>query len=343
MRFPLGGSWGNTIAQCERENTMCGLRVFAASIAVLGLAGTATSQSSDPVSQKAAVYMTYQSDADEVSATPFRSTSDIDAALAKLGGYNADQLTRGWVSYSALVASQDPEFREKVRDIEAYYGRDRVISSFASGGGYARSLEGGDNAVGSAIGATDRDLPRLYTAAAVVKEQGYTLQSHGWAKSRIRDSNRRANDLKFLQGRGNSASDMILAALIAPHGETPLADPAVTNAVAAVSDVTTAVRLPAFMTAGLTPSNRQRVRGGKEPVANQIASLAALRIIGAEGVDDARLNRVMLEPSIQRCMQMQNLQLQGCVAGVGVEFEVPHCISQHALSEIADCLGDVYR
>jgi len=52
---------------------------------------------------------------------------------------------------------------------------------------------------------------------------------------------------------------------------------------------------------------------------------------------------VMLEPSVQSCMKMQNLQLQGCVAGVGQEYEVPHCISQHALAEIADCLGAVYK
>lgn len=321
---------------------MSALRVVAAAIAVMGLAGGASAQSHDPVSQKAALFMTYQSDADDVSGKPFRSTTDIDNALATLGGYNADQLTRGWISYSALVASQDPEFRSKVRDIEAYYGRDTVMSAFASSGGYARSLDGGDNAVSRAIGATDRDLPRLYTAAAVVKEQGYTLQSHGWAKSRIRDSTSRANNLKFLQGRGGTPSDLILAALVAPQGDAPSTDPAVVTAVAAASEVATAVRLPGFMTSGFTVG-RHQVRSGKEPVANHIASLAALRIMGADGVDDARLNRVMLEPSVQRCMRMQNLQLQGCVAGVGVEFEVPHCISQHALSEIADCLGDVYR
>ena len=78
-------------------------------------------------------------------------------------------------------------------------------------------------------------------------------------------------------------------------------------------------------------------------MANQIASVAALRILGADAVDEARLSRVMLEPSVQSCMKMQNLQLQGCVAGVGQEFEVPHCISQHALAEIADCLGAVYK
>lgn len=323
---------------------MAAVRIFAAVLAVAGLAGVSIAQSKDPVSEKAAVYMTYQSDADKVGGSPFKSSGDIDAALETLGSYNADQLTRGWISYSALVASQDPDFRANVRDIEAFYGRDRVVNSFASGGGYARSLKGGDDAVGSAIAVTDEDLARLYSTAAIVKEQGYSLQGYGWAKSRIRDGGRRAENVKLLQGSGKAADNLILAALVAPSA-TPLSDTnaaGVTTAVATASDVATAVRLPTFLTGNFT-GGKKKVKYGKEPVANQIASVAALRILGADSVEEARLSRVMLEPSVQSCMKMQNLQLQGCVAGVGQEFEVPHCISQHALAEIADCLGAVYK
>lgn len=323
---------------------MAAVRIFAAVLAVAGLAGVSIAQNKDPVSEKAAVYMTYQSDADKVGGKPFKSSGDIDAALETLGSYNADQLTRGWISYSALVASQDPDFRANVRDIEAFYGRDRVVNSFANGGGYARSLKGGDDAVGSAIAVTDEDLARLYSTAAIVKEQGYSLQGYGWAKSRIRDGGRRAENVKLLQGSGKAADNLILAALVAPSA-TPLSDTnaaGVTTAVATASDVATAVRLPTFLTGNFT-GGKKKVKYGKEPVANQIASVAALRILGADSVEEARLSRVMLEPSVQSCMKMQNLQLQGCVAGVGQEFEVPHCISQHALAEIADCLGAVYK
>ena len=68
-----------------------------------------------------------------------------------------------------------------------------------------------------------------------------------------------------------------------------------------------------------------------------------MRVIGAGSVDQVRLAKVMMEPAVQSCLKMQNLQLQGCVAGVGQEFELPHCISQHTLTEVADCLGNVYK
>lgn len=320
---------------------MAVLRGIAAVFMMAGLAGGSVAQGADPVSERAAVYMTYQSNADDIGARPFKSTKDIDEALATLGSYNADQLTRGWISYSALIASQDPDFRANVRDIEAFYGRDRVVSSFATGGGYARSLKGGDNAVSAAIGVTDTDLPRIYSSAAIVREQGYTLQSHGWAKSRIRNSQQRAENVRLLQGQGQSADNLILAALTGPSVNTS-GDASLVNAVATAGEVASAVRLPAFMNEGFT-GGRKKVNYGKEPVANQIASVAALRILGADSVDQTKLSRVMLEPSVQGCMRMQNLQLQGCVAGVGQEFEVPHCISQHALKEIADCLGAVYK
>ena len=316
--------------------------VIAALICGFGVSGMAAAQATDTISENAAVYMTYQSDADEVAATPFKSAGDIDSALNTLGSYNADQLTRGWMAYSALVASRDPEFSATVRDIEAFYGREPVMKSFAAGNNYARSLKGGDNAVGGAIAVTDGDLPKIYSNAAVIKEQGYSLQGYGWAKSRIRDGGKRAEAVKLLQGKAKPADSLIVSALT---DTAPLSDGAkagIINAAANAEDVAGAVRLPAFLTTGFT-GNRQKVKYGKEAVANQIASLAAMRVIGANSVDQARLAKVMMEPGVQSCLKMQNLQLQGCVAGVGQEFELPHCISQHTLSEVADCLGSVYK
>lgn len=316
--------------------------VIAALICGFSVSSGALAQASDTISENAAVYMTYQSDSDDVAAKPFKSAGDLDSALNTLGSYNADQLTRGWMAYSALVASQDPEFSATVRDIEAFYGREPVMKSFAAGNNYARSLKGGDNAVGGAIAVTDGDLPRLYSNAAVIKEQGYSLQGYGWAKSRIRDGGKRAETVKVLQGKAKPADNLIVAALTGPAPLSDTTKTGVINAAATADDMAGAVRLPAFLTTGFT-GNRQKVKYGKEAVANQIASLAAMRVIGANSVDQTRLSKVMMEPGVQSCLKMQNLQLQGCVAGVGQEFELPHCISQHTLTEVADCLGSVYK
>ncbi|MCD8491806.1 MAG: hypothetical protein LRY51_07825, partial [Geovibrio sp.] len=68
-------------------------------------------KSGDVISSSAAVYATYQSEVTDVKAKPLGSANDIDNALNSLGGHNPDQLSKGWISYSALIASQDPEYR----------------------------------------------------------------------------------------------------------------------------------------------------------------------------------------------------------------------------------------
>ena len=158
--------------------------VIAALVCGLGLTGGATAQAADPISENAAVYMTYQSDSTKVADKPFKSAGDIDSALDTMGAYNADQLTRGWMAYSALIASQDREFASTVRDIESYYGREAVMKSFAAGNSYARSLKGGDDAVGqSAEGQRfDPDLARTPQGGeeeAFPAEQGRLDLAHG--------------------------------------------------------------------------------------------------------------------------------------------------------------------
>jgi len=315
--------------------------VIAALLCGAGLVTGASAQVADPISESAAIYMTYQSDAEEVAAKPFKSAGDIEAALGTMGAYNADQLSQGWLAYSAMIAAQDREFAAKVRDIYAFYGSG-ALKSFAKGDGYARSLEGGDNAVGAAVAVTKTDLSKIYTSAAVVKEQGYSLQGYGWAKARIHNGNERSRTVQALQLKGQKADNLIVTALTKAAPLSSDTKAGVINVAATADEVAGAVRLPAFLTSGFT-GNREKVKFGKEGVADQIASLAALRVIGTDAVDQARLKTVMTERSTQSCLKMENLELQGCVASVGQQFEVPHCISSHAMAEVADCLGSVYK
>ena len=85
---------------------------------------TEDKKTGDASSESAAVYATYQSEVTDVKTKPLSSAGDIDHALNSLGGHNPDQLSKGWISYSALIASQDPEYRAAVRDIADFYGRD---------------------------------------------------------------------------------------------------------------------------------------------------------------------------------------------------------------------------
>ena len=332
---------------------MNSIRMIGALVVAMGLAVGASAQtgetdeqkSGDVISSSAAVYATYQSEVTDVKAKPLGSANDIDNALNSLGGHNPDQLSKGWISYSALIASQDPEYRAAVRDIADFYGRDAMMNGLANDVRYARQLNGGDNAVSAALAATEADSRRLTTAAAYVKEQAYSLQASGWAKAKIGNSRAKATSLDKIQRAGIPASDGLVSAFSAADIDGVLTQAGVAGAPSLwdnVSSAASAVRFPAAVTSGLN-LNRKRVKYGKEPVADQIATLAAFRVLGTDAATPAQMSSAMTERDTRGCMNMANLNLQQCVAAANQQYEVPFCIGEHALADVGKCIGGVYQ
>ena len=325
---------------------MKSIRMIGTAVVALGLAMGASAQSGDPISESAAVYGTYQSDVTDVKEKPFASAKDIDHALNSLGGHNPDQLSKGWISYSALIASQDPEYRAAVRDIASFYGNDALLTGLKNDVRYARQLSGGDNAVSSSLAATEADSQRLSATAAYVKEQAYSLQGSGWAKAKIGNSGAKATRLNSIQTVGTPARGQLISAFSASDIDSILAGAGRSGAPSLwdnVSGAADAIRFPAAVTSGLGLSKKKRVQYGKEPVADQIATLAAYRILGQTAASSSQVNSALAERETRGCLNMANLNLQQCVAAANQQYEVPFCIGEHALADVGQCIGGVYQ
>ncbi|MEE2920832.1 MAG: hypothetical protein VYC38_03640 [Pseudomonadota bacterium] len=307
---------------------------------------SAAASAPDPISKSAAVYGTYQSDVTDVKDRPFASAKDIDSALNALGGHNPDHLSKGWIAYSALIASQDPEYRAAVRDIESFYGSDVLLTGLKNDVRYARTLSGGDNAVSMSLAATEADSRRITSTAAFVKEQAYSLQGAGWAKAKIGNSGALANRLNSIQTVGTPARQPLINAFNAANIDSVLANAGRAGAPSLwdnVSGAADAVRFPAAVTSGLGLTQKKRVKYGKEPVADQIATLAAYRILGETAASSSQVNSAMAERETRGCLNMANLNLQQCVAAANQQYEVPFCIGEHALADVGQCIGGVYQ
>lgn len=334
------------------------LKLAIAAIAGLGFAGlsataqivsqpsqpTATPAASpsagvnDPLSRAAAVYATYHGDVTDVKTKGFGNAGDIDRSLTNLGGHNPDLLTQGFLSYSALVASQDPEYRAALRDQESYYGRQMLLDGLKNDVRYARSLNGGDGAVVSSLSAVSADSRRLIGAAAYVKEQAYSLQGAGWAKGKVGDSNAIANGLLASTQRGIPARGAMVRAMSSPeiNGVLTQAGQAGSPSVwESVTSAASAIRVPTFVSKFGT---KKRIAYGQEPIADRISTLAAYRILNAEA---APMRTAMSERTTKGCLNMANLNLQQCVAAAHKHYEVPFCIGEHALSDVGKCIGKV--
>ena len=309
------------------------------SIGVAAVAQVATPES-DAISDSAAVYATFQADVTDVKTTTFGSTDDIENSLRNLGGQNPNQLTSGFIAYSALVASQDPTFRAAVQDIEGFYGRESLLIGLTNDVRYARSLDGGTSAVTSSLGAISADSRRLRGAGAFVKEQAYTLQSASWATRRFSNKSGILDYLGSNTGRPVSAD--LRAALSDASIDTALFQAGQNGAPSlwdGVSNAAGAIRFPSLNIA--YSGQTERVAAGREQVADQIATLAAFRVLGSDAVHENTVRQSMDDRQTRGCIQTARLNLQQCVAAVRNTDEVPFCIGEHALTEIGDCIGEI--
>lgn len=300
-----------------------------------------TVQKNDPLANAAALYATYQGEVTDVKSNGFASAGDIENSLNNLGGHNPEQLTQGWMAYSALVAAQNTEFRAAVRDIEGYYGREMLMTGMQNDVRYARTLGGGNAAVNQALSAVNADSRRLAGAAAYVKEQAYSLQGAGWAKGRVGNSQTTATNLFASTQSGIPARGAMLTAMQSPNINTVLQQAGRSGAPSvweSVSGAANSIRVPSVVSSF---SQSQRIARGKEPIADRITTLAAYRILNADPSVASSMRQAMSERETQGCLNMANLNLQQCVAAAHKHYEVPFCIGEHALSDIGKCIGKV--
>jgi len=287
-------------------------------------------------------YATYQTDVTETSQRPLGSAIDIEDALTNLGGHNAQQLSSGFISYSALVASQDPEFRAAVRDIEGFYGRDSLLLGLRNDVRYARTLEGGNSAVTSALNSVSADAAHIRGAGAYVKEQAYSLQGAGWAKARIGNSDSLIQQIQSSARAGRPVDSGIRLAFASQDMGAVLVRAGQSGAPSLWANVSNAAGAVRFPTLDIGYSGRSaRIRAGKEPIADRIATLAAYRVLGSDAASAPEVRTAMRETSTRNCINMAQLNLQQCVAAAHKQYEVPFCIGEHALTDVGDCIGDV--
>jgi len=305
-------------------------------------AGAGAASDPDPISEGAAVYATFHSDVSDVRNRPLASASDIETTLTNLGGQNPDKLSSGWLAYSAMITAQDPKYRESVRDIASFYGEESLRLGLRNDVRYARTLDGGTDAVTSALGATEADSRRLSGAGAYVKEQAYSLQGTSWAKARVPNTDALINRMRTTAIAGRPVPSEINTAFGQTDIDAILSRAAGNSSESLWDGVTEAAGAVKFPDLSLGYSGRDpRIRAGKEPVADKIATLAAYRILGAEETSAADMRNALKERTTKNCLNMAQLNLHQCVAAAHKQYEVPFCIGEHALTDVGECIGDV--
>ncbi len=320
---------------------------------VLPLSATAQTPEEDSprvLQSAAAAYAEYQGEVSNISKKPLGGEKELDTALDTFGGQNANQLSSGWISYSALIASQNEEFAASIRDIDGFYGRDRVMTGMRNDVGYARTLPGGENALQMALAVNQKDAGRISSAAAFVKDQAYKLQDVSWGKQRLRNADATVNKLKVSSTTVRPIADAAQKFFATPDLDIVLAS---ANATAHQESVWDKISLftasaPAAALSTIQPvttaqHTSMRVDPRREGTANRIVTLAAFQVLDAAKTNESDVKAAMKDRPTHDCIDWSQVQLRACVSAAYTRADLSFCLAEHAIGDQGACFAGVTK
>ncbi|HVY88001.1 MAG TPA: hypothetical protein VG942_03985 [Hyphomonadaceae bacterium] len=334
-------------------------KLLCAAALTIALAVPALAQAPAPADRllpsTAAAYAQYQGEVSNIMAKPMANAADVDKALNTFGSPNPDQLSSAWISYSAIVAAQNKDFADAVRDIDSYYGRDRVMTGMRNDVGYARTLKGGEKALQDALVVNAKDSSRISAAGAFVREQAGKLNTIAWGKSRVKDPQANAVKLKTDALLVRPVTDAAKKLFTGPDLNTMLASvsPQSDKSIWDKISVFTA-SAPATALSTLSPvvvaQPTMKVDPKHVGTANRIVTLAAFHVIEAEKSNQDDVKAAMSDKTTTGCIDWAQMQLQACVSAAFTRSEISYCLARHGLQlagetqpSIGACFSDLAK
>lgn len=280
----------------------------------------------DPLMRNAETYAAFHEDVGEAGRRELRSGADLDATMDALAQYyDGDRLVDAQIAYAALVAAQHPEFIDAVRAVADYYGAGVARSALMDDPVYVTGFMGADVAQEAVFGAINEDVASIEAVGARYRQAAYDLQSETWAGRRARDRETRLQALEtaadrlevnFRLSESNASTEAPLGSASSMFTErAPAGVPVLPELQVTVGEQQ------------LEPDERR---------IGQMLAVAALQSI--EDGDMTALDRMLANPSVERCITWARLTMAQCIAAGHFKYEDSFCIAEHALMDVAECL-----
>ena len=286
----------------------------------------------------AATYADYQGKVSDIMTKELGSSAELEKALDVFGAPNLGQLSSGWVSYSGILAAQNTDFVKEVRNIDNYYGRERLMLGLERDLGYARTLKGGEQALQNVLAANTRDSGRLSSAGAFVKEQSYKLQKVGWGKERVKNPDAVLQSMKVSTQASKPVTDAVSKLFAGPDLDAMLttiaASPTTADSLWDKFSVI-AVNAPGKALGTVSPlavaQPDYKIAPQFNGTANRMVTLAALHAIDAEKTNGEQVKATMSDPMSRQCLEEAQQYLYGCVSTAYTKYEMTFCLARHGL------------
>jgi hypothetical protein len=323
-RFP------RAILRRSRRPALAAALILGAAASTTVAADTLAQPRQTALERRAAEYVRFRTDVAAVEATPFDSAKTTREAHLRLSAHDSMALSSGWVAYAALVAADTPEFAEALeKEVKArkdrktgLAGRDAFLAKLAADPSYPRKLPGAREAMNRVLAVTAQDATRFAALGEAFKEQAYAMQRTSWGKSRIASSQQRLSEAAAY-ARSRPATPV-------PAFQASAKGGVVAPMLASVDEAWA----PDWGAQG-------RARGNDEPnaqvILDRVLNLAARYAVGE--VNEKLVDVYAKNDRAERCLSMASLTLRQCIAATRAPYEEAFCLGEHALNDVAGCIG----
>lgn len=273
--------------------------------------------------RRAADYIRFREDVAAIEATPFTSANATREAHKRLSAHESKDLSGGWVAYAALVAADSPAFAEALKkEVDGRNGRDDFMAKLSADPSYPRKMKGAKEAIESVLKMTAQDTARFAALGEAFKTQAYAMQKTSWGKSRIASSAERLSEAdSYARSRPGATAPMLEIST----------SKGVTAPVLATAD---GVWAPNWGAAGAPGANAEP---NAQVIVDRVLNLAARYAVG--GVNEKLVSVYAKNDRADQCLAMATLTLRQCIAATRAPYEEAFCLGEHALNDVADCIG----
>lgn len=311
-------------------------RAMASAVSILAFAATSgvsaesLAQPRDTALERAAAdYVRFREDVAVIEATPFNSAETTREAHRRLSAHKADDLSKGWVAYAALVAADTPAFREALekevsskKKVDGLAGADAFFAKLAADAAYPRQLNGADEAMARVLAMTMQDAARFTSLGEAFKEQAYAMQKTTWGKAKIPASSARLSEAEsYARSRAPAA-----APTLASVTEKGVTAPGLATGVAAWN--------PEW---GKSAGAGRMTEANAQVIMNRVLNLASRYAVS--GVNDKTVAVYARNDKSNSCLSFATLTLKQCIAATRAPYEEAFCLGEHGLNDVASCLG----
>lgn len=258
----------------------------------------------DKMVESAAHYQKFSLGLTKAVSSQMKTPRQIKNLLRGLRYREAGKLSQGWMSHRALVAAQDPGFKNGVRHEVSTLGASAFLNRLRADSGYILKVKGAKKAQSNVIKAISADNKVMAALAKRLMAASRSFQRNKWG----------ALSPAQLPAVDDSATDV--AALEQEH-------------------------LQSFFTTlsqELSPISSAQA-SYTHPLVKSIMILGAQHVV-EEMAQGTKLAAALPPVESTRCLRWARLNLNQCLAAAHFPSEVAWCTSRHALNDVRVCWID---